>query len=64
MNLKKEVKFFGQKVIMSCDGKCELSKGDKNTYEGGYGFDPAGYEVFPTKWCARQCDRYEINDLK
>ena len=53
----KEIKYFGKKVTVSCDGKCNLSEGDKGTIEFDAGYQEDNYKHFPTKWCVRQCDR-------
>lgn len=58
MEFKKNIIAYHKPFQVSCDGKCELSKGCKDTYEGGEGyFKITSKEDFPTKWCFRQCDR-------
>lgn len=46
---------FGEPLVVSCDQKCELSKGDISTIEGSHS-KPENREF--NKWCYRQCDRY------
>jgi hypothetical protein len=66
------VLFFGQPVVIVCDGKCDQAWGinwhgdkgdiapiDPGTYEGGHA-KPTNY--CHNKWCARECERSRIFD--
>jgi hypothetical protein len=66
------VLFFGQRVVIVCDGECDKAWG--NNWHGPKGdkapVDPGTYEgecSKPTdkchnKWCARECERSGIFD--
>lgn len=50
-----EITAYHEQIIVTCDYRCDLSKGDKESWEGGVGFEM--HPAQPTKWCFRQCDR-------
>jgi hypothetical protein len=64
--------FFGQRVILSCDGDCAHAWGvnwhgkkgdaapdDTGWYEGGH---PKPTDRVHNKWCARECERSKMRD--
>jgi len=53
--MKGNIVAYGKVLCLECDERCELTKGDKHTWESGYGF--LSNPPFFTKWCFRQCDR-------
>lgn len=59
--MKGNIVSFGNVLGLECDEMCDLTTGDKHTWEGGWGFwkNPP----FFTKWCFRQCDRCKRIDI-
>lgn len=71
--IKTQITFFGKQVLLSCDGKCEEAYGinweypkfppapaDPGTYEGG---QPKPTNKAHNKWCARECERSNMEDV-
>lgn len=48
-------------VMWLSDGELGKAPVDPGTYEGGYG-KPESPDMFPNKWCVRECERCEISE--
>ena len=72
--METKIIFFGQDVILSCDGKCDQAWGlnwhgkkdktapdDPRTYEGEHA---KPVDKTHNKWCARECERSKLQKQK
>ena len=72
--MQTKIIFFGQKVLLICDAKCDYAWGinwygpkippapeDPGTYEGGYA---KPLNKTHNKWCARECERSKLVNLE
>lgn len=48
-------------IAWLADGELGEAPADPGTYEGGQG-KPTTPDVFPTKWCVRECERCESSE--
>lgn len=63
--IEKQIIWFGEKAVLSCDGKCEKAKGINKGFiiaEGGH-IKPINKEHRLNKWCARECERSKIKEV-